>query len=60
MINITHEEKIKVVAEDILESMTEKELHAFAIWQISASLRQLDEADVDGMWKEILSEIQYG
>jgi len=59
MVEITQADKIRVVAEDIYAAMTQKELDDFVIWQITASLEQLPESDVNEMYGEILSEIAY-
>lgn len=59
MIEITKADKIRVIAEDIYESMTQKEVDAFVIWQITASLEQLPESDINDMHGEILAEIAY-
>jgi DNA-binding protein Fis len=59
MVEITQADKIRVIAEDIYDAMTQKELDDFVIWQITASLEQLPESDVNEMYGEILSEIAY-
>lgn len=56
---ITKADKIRVIAEDIYDAMTQKEVDAFVIWQITASLEQLPESDINDMHSEILAEIAY-
>lgn len=60
MVEITKDMKVKAIAEDMYDGMTQKEVDAFVLWQITASLNQLPDEDVNGMYQEILSEIQYG
>ena len=57
MTEITQEMKITAIAGDIYQGMTQKEVDAFVIRQIEASLELLPEADVNGMYQEIVSEI---
>ena len=57
MSEITQEMKITAIAGDIYDGMTQKEVDAFVIRQIEASLKLLPEADVNGMYEEILAEI---
>lgn len=59
MTEITQADKIRVIAEDIYDAMTQKEVDAFVIWQITASLEQLPESDINDMHSEILAEIAY-
>jgi O-glycosyl hydrolase len=56
MTEITQSDKIRVIAEDIYAAMTQNELDAFVLWQITASLEQLPESDVNAMYGEILAE----
>ena len=60
MIEITQEMKIAAIAGDIYDGMTQKEVDAFVVRQIEASLELLPDADVDEMYQEIVSEIAYG
>jgi hypothetical protein len=60
MTEITQEMKITAIAGDIYTGMTQKEVDAFVIRQIEASLELLPETDVNGMYQEILSEIPQG
>jgi len=60
VVEITKDMKVKAIAEDMYDGMTQKEVDAFVLWQITASLNQLPDEDVNGMYQEILSEIQYG
>ena len=60
MVEITKDMKVKAIAEDMYDGMTQNEVDAFVLWQISASLNLLPDEDVNGMYQEILSEIQYG
>ena len=60
MIEITQEHKITAIAGDIYDSMTQKELDAFVIRQIEASLELLPEKDINEMYQEIVAEISYG
>lgn len=57
MTEITQEMKITAIAGDIYQGMTQPEVDAFVIRQIEASLELLPEADVNGMYQEILAEI---
>lgn len=57
MTEITQEMKITAIAGDIYTCMTQKEVDAFVIRQIEASLELLPETDVNGMYQEILAEI---
>jgi O-glycosyl hydrolase len=59
VMEISKQDKIRVIAEDIYDGMTQKELDAFVLWQITASLEQLPEQDVNDMYGEILAEIAY-
>ena len=59
MTEITQEMKITAIAGDIYDSMTQKEVDAFVIRQIEASLEMLPESDVNEMYQEILAEIAY-
>lgn len=59
MVEITQEMKIAAIAGDIYDSMTQKEVDAFVIRQIEASLEMLPESDVNEMYQEILDEIAY-
>jgi len=56
MTEITQADKIRIIAEDIYAAMTQNELDAFVLWQITASLEQLPESDVNGIYGEILAE----
>jgi hypothetical protein len=49
--------KITAIAGDIYDGMTQKEVDAFVIRQIEASLELLPETDVNGMYEEILEEM---
>jgi hypothetical protein len=60
MTEITKEMKIIAIAGDIYDGMTQNEVDAFVIRQIEASLELLPETDINEMYQEILSEIQYG
>lgn len=60
MVEITQAMKMTAIAGDIYEGMTQKEVDAFVIRQIEASLELLPETDINEMYQEILSEIQYG
>jgi hypothetical protein len=57
MTEITQAMKITAIAGDIYQGMTEKEVNAFVIRQIEASLELLPETDVNGMYEEILEEM---
>jgi hypothetical protein len=57
MSEITQEMKITAIAGDIYDGMTQKEVDAFVIRQIEASLELLPETDVNGMYEEILEEM---
>ena len=57
MTEITHAMKITAIAGDIYQSMTQKEVDAFVIRQIEASLELLPETDINEMHQEILAEI---
>ncbi len=59
MTEITQEMKITAIAGDIYDAMTQKEVDAFVIRQIEASLELLPESDVNSMYQEILDEIAY-
>ena len=59
MTEITQADKIRVIAEDIYDAMTQREVDEFVVEQICASLHQLKESDINEMYGEILSEIQY-
>jgi O-glycosyl hydrolase len=56
MTETTQADKINVISKDIYDGMTQKEVDAFVLWQITASLEQLPEEDVNGMYGEILAE----
>jgi hypothetical protein len=56
MTEITQAMKISVIACDIHQGMTEKQVYDFVIWQIIASLEQLPESDIAGMYDEIIAE----
>lgn len=60
MVEITQAMKMTAIAGDIYDGMTQKEVDAFVIRQIEASLELLPENDINEMYQEILSEIQYG
>ena len=60
MIEITQEHKITAIAGDIYDGMTQKEVDAFVIRQIEASLELLPEKDINEMYQEIVAEISYG
>jgi hypothetical protein len=49
--------KISAIASDIHQGMTEKQVYDFVIWQIIASLEQLPESDITGMYDEIIAEL---
>lgn len=59
MVEITQAMKITAIAGDIYDGMTQKEVDAFVIRQIEASLEMLPESDVNEMYQEILAEIAY-
>jgi hypothetical protein len=59
MVEITQAMKITAIAGDIYDGMTQKEVDAFVIRQIEASLELLPESDVNCMYQEILDEIAY-
>ena len=56
MTEITQAMKISAIACDIHQGMTEKQVYDFVIWQIRASLEQLPESDITGMYDEIIAE----
>ena len=58
MTEITQVMKITAIACDIYQSMTQKEVDAFVIRQIEASLELLPETDINEMHQEILVEIK--
>jgi hypothetical protein len=60
VVEITQAMKMTAIAGDIYDGMTQKEVDAFVIRQIEASLELLPETDINEMYQEILSEIQYG
>jgi len=57
MTEITQAMKISAIARDIYQGMTEKQVYDFVIWQIIASLEQLPESDITGMYGEIIAEL---
>jgi hypothetical protein len=57
MTEITQAMKITAIAGDIYQGMNQKEVDAFVIRQIEASLELLPETDVNGMYEEILEEM---
>ena len=58
MVEITQAMKITAIAGDIYHGMTQKEVDAFVIRQIEASLELLPETDINEMHQEILAEIK--
>ena len=58
MTEITQAMKITAIAGDIYQGMTQKEVDAFVIRQIEASLELLPETDINEMHQEILAEIK--
>lgn len=60
MVEITQAMKMTAIAGDIYDGMTQKEVDAFVIRQIEASLELLPETDINEMYNEIIAEIQYG
>lgn len=58
MVEITQAMKITAIAGDIYQGMTQKEVDAFVIRQIEASLELLPETDINDMHQEILAEIK--
>jgi hypothetical protein len=49
--------KITAIAGDIYQGMNQKEVDAFVIRQIEASLELLPETDINEMHQEIVSEM---
>ena len=47
MTEITQADKIRVIAEDIYDAMTQREVDEFVVEQICASLHQLKESDIN-------------
>lgn len=60
MTEITQAMKVSAIAGDIYDGMTQKEVDAFVVWQIEASLNLLPETDINEMYNEIVAEIAYG
>ena len=58
MTEITQAMKITAIAGDIYQGMTQSQVDAFVIWQITASLEQLPESDINEMHQEIITEMQ--
>lgn len=56
MTDVTLEEKIRFIADDVFYGMTEKELYDYVVRNIVGGLELLPESDIHEMYDEVYQE----